>query len=51
LAPVREDDLPIFNKTSKVKVIQRKFRKEHSVFRDWKEDTEASLKRACELDL
>jgi len=51
IAPVREEDLPIEIKTSKVKLVQRKFKKEHSVFREWREDTDISLKNACDRDL
>jgi len=32
-------------------VVQRKFKKDASVFRDWKEDTPISLGRALECDL
>jgi hypothetical protein len=38
-------------KSSKVKVLQRKFKKEHSVFREWREDTDLMLKKACDIDL
>jgi hypothetical protein len=51
ISPVREEDLPISIKTSKVKQIQRKFRKEHSVFREWREDNDVTLKKACDTDL
>lgn len=38
LIPVREEEVPSFFKTGKSKINQRVFRKEYSVFRDWRED-------------
>ena len=38
------------NKLSKFKVIERVFKKETSVFREWKEDTPQVLNKAMELD-
>jgi hypothetical protein len=40
---LREDDVHIFEKINKFKVQKRVFIKEHSVFKDWKEDTPGTL--------
>lgn len=40
---MREDEIPLFEKDNKSKVQQRVFKKDTSVFRDWKEDTTKSL--------
>jgi hypothetical protein len=39
LAPFREEDIPVLTKASKLKTVERKFKKENSVFREWREDT------------
>jgi hypothetical protein len=41
----------IDSKLSKTTSIERVFKKEASVFREWKEDTEATLKKTLSLDL
>lgn len=40
---MREDEIPLFEKANKSKVQQRVFKKDASVFRDWKEDTTKTL--------
>ena len=40
---MREDEIPLFEKANKSKVQQRVFKKDASVFRDWKEDTSKTL--------
>eukprot|EP00347_Sterkiella_histriomuscorum_P014450 403360819 len=50
IAPFREEDIPIFVKTSKIKVFQRVFKKDTSVFKDWKEDTASSYLKCGEHD-
>jgi len=39
IVPLREEEIPIFEKIGRTKVQQRVFRKEFSVFKEWKEDT------------
>ena len=39
IAPYREEDIPIQVKASKTKIVERKFKKEMSVFKDWREDS------------
>ena len=36
---LREEDIPIYEKVNKFKVNKRVFRKDASVFKEWKEDT------------
>ena len=50
IAPSREEDIPICVKSSKFKVNKREFKKDTSVFKDWKEDNYASLVKAGECD-
>ena len=50
LAPYREEDIPIQVKQSKTKTIERKFKKDASVFKEWKEDTPYILQKSAELD-
>jgi hypothetical protein len=40
---LREEDIPIYEKVNKYKVNQRVFRKDASVFKEWKEDTNGML--------
>lgn len=40
---MREDEIHLFEKDNKSKVQQRVFKKDTSVFRDWKEDTTKTL--------
>jgi len=46
----RDEEIPIHVKISNRKHIVRVFKKEHSVFKDWKEDTEDSIITAIEHD-
>lgn len=39
IIPLREEEIPIFEKIGKTNIKQRVFRKEFSVFKDWREDT------------
>jgi hypothetical protein len=39
LAPYREEEIPIQVKQSKTKTIERRFKKDASVFKEWREDT------------
>ncbi|CDW89852.1 UNKNOWN [Stylonychia lemnae] len=50
IAPFREEDIPVYIKQSKMKVFSRVFKKETSVFRDWKEDNDQILARCCDHD-
>lgn len=50
LSPFREEDIPILTKASKFKSVERKFKKENSVFRDWREDANWVIAKCCELD-
>lgn len=43
IVPLREEEIPIYEKVNKFKVNHRVFRKEFSVFKEWKEDTPALL--------
>jgi hypothetical protein len=46
IVPVRSEDVPIVVRPSKKKAGEvRKFRKEMSVFRDWKEDNDATYEK------
>ena len=47
----RTEDPPVLIKELAHKQSQRVFRKEHSVFDPWKEDTKLSLQLACESDM
>ena len=40
IIPLREEDVPIHEKVNRFKVQQRVFKKENSVFKEWKEDTQ-----------
>jgi hypothetical protein len=50
IAPYREEDIPIQVKTSKTKIVERKFKKEMSVFKDWREDSPYILQKSAEID-
>jgi hypothetical protein len=51
MVPVRTEEIPIVVRPSKNKeVVERKFRKETSVFREWKEDTPLTFEKLSELD-
>mmetsp|Transcript_33982 Transcript_33982/g.33126 ORF Transcript_33982/g.33126 Transcript_33982/m.33126 type:complete len:307 (+) Transcript_33982:58-978(+) len=51
ISTVREEDIPIYVKQHKMKVVERVFKKETSVFKDWKEDTPAVLEKCIQHDL
>ena len=50
LAPVRLVDIPIHVKKYSTNVIEKKFEKSSSVFRDWREDTSERLSQSAEHD-
>eukprot|EP00349_Pseudokeronopsis_sp_Brazil_P006027 CAMPEP_0202967230 /NCGR_PEP_ID=MMETSP1396-20130829/12024_1 /ASSEMBLY_ACC=CAM_ASM_000872 /TAXON_ID= /ORGANISM="Pseudokeronopsis sp., Strain Brazil" /LENGTH=291 /DNA_ID=CAMNT_0049692037 /DNA_START=293 /DNA_END=1165 /DNA_ORIENTATION=+ len=50
ITPVREEDIPIVVKKTKMKVTERVFKKDASVFKDWKEDTPFLLEKCMQHD-
>jgi len=50
IAPFRTEDVPGFIKTYGSITKEVVFKKNKSVFKDWKEDTETTLKKSCEHD-
>eukprot|EP00347_Sterkiella_histriomuscorum_P002614 403367462 len=51
ISPLREEEIPIFIKGSKIKVQQRVFKKDNSVFKDWKEDTPQTINQMLDDDM
>lgn len=51
LVPYREGELPIKEKRVKKRMILRRFNKNNSVFKNWKEDDHTKLMKAFELDI
>ena len=47
----RTEDPPVLVKELSKKRVERVFNKEHSVFKEWKEDTDLSLQLTCECDI
>jgi len=50
IVPYRTEEIPPKVKTFVTKTFERKFSKNNSVFKDWKEDTEARLDQCAEHD-
>ncbi len=48
---LREEDVPIYEKINKFKVNQRVFKKDASVFKEWKDDTPGMLQEMMADDL
>ena len=50
IAPYRTEDIPIAEKTYSTLSSEVTFKKNQSVFKDWKEDTDTKLKGCCDHD-
>jgi len=50
MVPYREEDIPIFSKKMKQKIVERVFTKEMSVFKDWRTDTKTMKGMALNED-
>jgi hypothetical protein len=51
LVPYREGELPVKEKRVRKRMILRRFNKNNSVFKAWKEDDHTKLMKAFELDI
>ena len=50
ISPYRTEDIPIAEKTYSTLSSEVTFKKNQSVFKDWKEDTDTKLKGCCDHD-
>jgi hypothetical protein len=50
VVPPRAEEVPPYPKPLRSKQVARVFRKEHSVFKDWKEDTQETLDKCFKYD-